>query len=424
MSDDEALWKDVSVFRPSYSATWLSCSGSLLPSRNARDAAGEDAAIGTVFHLVMSEWLTEGRPDSWLGQTFEIEKEDRSEIFQVVVDEEMFAYGKDCLDYIANIPGDRYVETLVDISSITPIPDQGGTCDLAICQPGILDITDWKYGRGVQVFVERNSQLLLYAWGFFNEYDEKYDFQIIRLRIAQPRLNHWDESEITREELIEWAAWAKERAHAAWKRNADRSPSPKACQWCKVRVDCPALEAVRQALADQSFDAIDEPVTEAQMKAIVAAGSPPPRQLPDPVTMPTEQLAQIQRYRKLMEKWFAQGAEELITRALQGEQLSDWKIVEGRSRRRWRDEELAGEKLGLLGLGDDEIHERKLVSPAKAEKLLRPMGVGGRLLTDFMRTIAEKPIGKPTLAPDGDNRLSIPNPVDDSFDVEEDEAAL
>lgn len=423
MSED-ALWEDQdSLFRPSYGATWLGCSGSLLPSRYARDTAGRDAAIGTVFHWLMAEWQVNGRPDGWLEQIFTVEKEDHSETFEIECDEEMFVEGQRCLDRYSYLEGDVFIEQRVDISSLTPIPNQKGTADRFHCFFGLLILIDWKYGRGVQVFAKWNEQELLYAWGVFVEYDWIYHFEKIELHIAQPRFNHWDVWEISREELIEWAAWAKERAYAAWKQRADRSPSPKACQWCKVRVDCPALEATRAVLADQTFDAIDEPITDAQMKAVVALNSPPPKKsLPDPVTLPTEQLARILTYRKLMEGWFNDIAETLTTRALEGDDLDGlWKIVEGRSRRQWKDEGAAAEKLGLVGLEEAEIFERKIISPNKSEKLLKAVGIGGKLMKSYLGTLIYKPPGKPTLVPDGDNRLAIPNPAD-VFD--EDEAAL
>src|SRR5712691_290831 len=120
MSDNiDQLWEEdqETIFRPSYSATWVGCSGSLLPSRNARDTAGWDAAQGTVFHWLMAEWQTYGRPDDWLGKIFTVEKEDKSEVFEVECDEDMFTYGQDCLDHYDHIEGDRLVETRVDISS-------------------------------------------------------------------------------------------------------------------------------------------------------------------------------------------------------------------------------------------------------------------------------------------------------------------
>lgn len=424
MSDD-VLWEDGgSIFRPSYSATWLNCLGSLLPSRFASDTSGEDAAIGTVFHLVMKEWLLVARPDHWSGEIIVVEKEDGSEKFDVEVDEDMFVFGQDCIDFLAQFTGTRYVETRVDISALTPIPKQGGTADVAFCNPGLLDIIDWKYGRGVQVFAKKNTQELLYASGFFRQYDHIYHFERIRLWIAQPRLRHWDCWEISRQELLDWMDWAKGRAFRAWKRGAPRSPSPKACQWCKIRVGCAALEAARQAITDQSFDDLEEmEVTEHQMKAIVTAGSPPPaKRLPDPSSMPTAQLAQIYDYRKLMESWFSDIGTELIARGLDGDEglKGRWKVVPGRSRRKYRDEDRAVEMYRKLGLDDDDIFIQKLASPNQLKTVLRSIGVRGKLQEAFIKLLVYFPPGKPTLAPDGDNRLAIPNPADVFEDETED----
>jgi len=372
----------------------------------------------------MARWQLVERPDNWLNETFYVEKEDNTEIFDVVVDEEMFVHGQECLDRFADIEGDRFVETRVDISSITPIPNQGGTADLAICRIGFLCIIDWKYGIGVQVFAKHNTQILLYALGFFNAFDLIYHFETIELWIAQPRLNHFDLWEITREELLEFAAWAKERAHDAWKPGADRTPSPKACQWCKVRTNCAALEATRQWLADLSFEVVEDeselvmkPVTESDMKVIVAMNSPS-REFPDPVTLPTRQMARILSYQKLMEAWFSGIREELTVRAMNGEDMDGlWKIAEGRSRRQYTDEARAEHTYRRLGLDDDDIFIRKLASPNQMKKKLSAIGIKGKLQTAFFKTLAYFPPGKPTLVPDGDNRLALPNIIDETFDA-------
>lgn len=420
MSDD-ALWQDTgSIFRPSYSATWLNCLGSLHPSRHAKDTAGIDAAVGTVFHSMMAEWQVNGRPDHWLGRIETIVSEDLLQTFQVEIDEEMFYYGDICLRYYADIPGERFYEIRVDISDLTPIPNQKGTADLAILSR-ILRIVDWKYGRGVQVFAEENTQELCYAWGIFVKYDPIYHFEEIELHIAQPRLNHFDVWRITRDELIAWAGYIRERAHAAWKRGAPRTVTPKGCQWCKVSATCVALEMARQNLADMTFDAIEEPVTEDQMAVTVASGSPP-KQLPEPGELPTYNLSKIVSYQKMFEAFFKRAREELTNRVLDGEELDEWKIVESRSRRRYRNENNAVEKLSLL-VPPEELIDHKLKSPAQVEKLLRPAGVRGKLLSDYMKMLTVKPPGKPTLAPDGDNRLAIPDPSD-VFDADDEESAL
>lgn len=425
MSDQ--LWEDgVSIYRPSYSATWLGCAGSLRPSMKAADSSGYDAAVGTVFHQLIAEWQTKQRPDYLAGQIIKVEKKNEygelMDTFLVDVDEDMFIYGQECLDYVKDIPGKRYIETWVDISGITPIKKQGGTADFAACSPGVLDITDWKYGRGVQVFAYKNTQLLCYAYGFFCEYDWLYDFQTIRMRIAQPRLNHWDVWEISREELLEWADEARGKAYRAWKRNADRTPSPKACQWCKVSVGCPAFEAQRQALVDELFDDVEVTYSESEMKQIVATGSPPPREIPDPLALPTAQLARILTYRKLMDNWFNRCAEVLIERGLHGEDLDGrWKVVEGRTKRKYRDEDEAVERLFSLGLSEDDIFVKKVISPNQLKKKLSAIGIRGKLQADYIKTLVYLPKGRLTLAPDGDTRIAYDNPVDLLDDLDEEE---
>lgn len=413
MSDDNLWESSGSVFRPSYSSTWLNCSGSLIPSMTAFDTAGTDAAVGTVFHELMAFWGDNGRPDDWLGQRRDIVQQYTGEVFEITIDEDMFSFGAECFARYEHIQGDRFYETRVDISSLTPIPDQGGTADLAICSLGVLDVIDYKYGIGVQVWALNNTQLLCYAWGFFCEYDWVYNFLVIRLHIAQPRLNHFDVWEITREQLLEFADWAKERALLAWMPNANRSPSPTACMWCKVRMACPAMEAARQALADLSFEVLD--VSHEQQQAIVIREPI----LPAPVTLTTDQLAKIQVWRKLMEKWFSDGADELITRGLQGDDLGGlWKVAEGRSRRRWKDEEEAADGLARVGVAEDEMYERKLVSPNRSEKLLRAAGIRGPLLKSYLAILIDRPPGKPTLVPIGDNRAEVGSIVDDTFEGE------
>lgn len=405
---EDRFWEDgaVSVFRPSYSATSLNCAGSLIPSMTARDTAGYEAAEGTVFHELIAHWQQHGRPDSWLGEKRQIVNGDQA--FEVIVNDDMFTFAEQCLDRYRDTPGDRFVETRVDISSLTPIPDQGGTCDLAICSYGLLDITDWKYGTGVQVYAYQNTQLLLYAWGFFSEYGYTYDFQRIILRIAQPRLNHWDAWEISREELVEFARWARERWALAWIPGAPRSPSPKACQWCKVRLPCPALEVYRQALADLAFDVLDQPVSQTEQQKVAS--------LAEPTSLSTEDLARIYRYRKLMENWFSDIADELINRGLNGEDLGVWKVVEGRlGNRHWVDEQRVIAGLTKIGIPEDDLYQRKLFSPNQAEKLVRAAGVPTALSKQYVNLFTYRAPGKPALVPSSDARLDATSIVDETF---------
>lgn len=435
MSGEDSLWEDGhSIFRPSYSATWLNCEDALISGLQKPDVAGRDAAVGTVFHSLMADWQRYGDQSRRLNEVVHIFKQFgdiTEEPWEIVIDDDMFIYGQDCLNYLEQFePSIRLVEQRVDISDLTPIPDQGGTADNIFLSPGRLVVTDFKYGLGVQVFAEWNTQMLLYAWGAFTRYDWIFDFQTIEVHVLQPRLRHYDKFVITREQLIEWAAWAKERAAAAWKKNKNRTrtPSPKACLWCRVNTDCPALEALREEIADVSFDDALKPegvgATYTQDDLVNLPARPIIKQLPDPVKLTTEQLSYIYRHRRLMESWFGRIAGELISRGLDGEDLIVWNVVEGRTRRVWRDEMAIAAELEELGAEQDEIWISKLVSPNKAKPLFRRSGIRGKALDAHIAARVDRPPGQPTLAPSSDARSALPDYSDSFEDFDETEDDL
>ena len=413
MSDDRLNEEEPAVkFRPSYSATSLNCPGSLLPSLATPDTAGYEAAVGTVFHKLIAEWQLMGeRPDYLLGERVPVDKH------TVVVDQDMFTFAEECLRRYDGIPGDRFVEVRVDISSLTPIPNQSGTADLIIVQPGILDVIDWKYGKGVQVFAPHNTQLLCYAWGAFDRFDLIYDIQSIRLHIAQPRLWHYDMWEVSREQLAEFAIWARRQWATGWRAGASRFPGPKQCQWCRVRVTCPARQAAMEALADDTFQPIEEiEVTPAAQAAL----ADPVLTFTPPAELSTERLAWIYQFRRSMEVWLREIGEELIRRGVEGEDLGGlWKVVTGRQgNRAWVDDSVAVVALRRLGVPEDALWSRELVSPTQVERLLADLGIRGALAKRYLALLTDRAPGKRTLAPTDDTRLDQTLVVEQTFNAE------
>src|SRR5690606_689198 len=194
-----------SLFAPSYSATWMNCPGALLAGLDAPDTAGEDAAWGTVAARVAGQWQRHGKPRHLLGTTQTVRAGGTD--YAITIDDEMMTAVGDCMSWIEGISGQRYVETRVDFSDLTPLPKQGGTCDLAICQwdDRRLVIRDWKFGKGVRVDCRDNTQIRLYAYGFFRQHDWLGDFREIDIGIGQPRLDHFDSIVITRDDLLAFA---------------------------------------------------------------------------------------------------------------------------------------------------------------------------------------------------------------------------
>ena len=104
-----------------------------------------------------------------------------------------------------------------------------------------MHVIDLKYGKGVPIDADNNSQGMLYALGVLSEYSFIYDIDTVVIHIYQPRIKNYSSWSITTTGLLKWAEWAKQRAEEAITDNAPRTPSEKACQWCKAKATCKAL---------------------------------------------------------------------------------------------------------------------------------------------------------------------------------------
>jgi len=92
-----------------------------------------------------------------------------------------------------------------------------------------------------------------------------------------------------------------------------------------------------------------------------------------------------------------------------GDGFPGYKLVEGRSQRRWSNEKAAEAVLVDL-VGQDKAFAVKLISPSQAEKVL------GKVRKEDIADLITKPSGAPTLAPESDKRPAV-NLADDDFDV-------
>jgi hypothetical protein len=389
------------------------CPGSLWAELAWPDTAGFEAAQGTVFHRIAAEFLEAGvRPRLDGGPQTVIENG-----FSITVDEKMIAYAVEYFDWCIEEPGQHYVEKRVDYSDLTPIPNQGGTCDFAACSMGLLVLKDAKYGVGVQVFAERNSQLMLYAYGAFRAYDWLYDFHTFRLCICQPRLGHFDTWECSRAELLEFAASAKERMAACWQEDAPRVPGVSQCRFCRD-VGCVARIAVQDHLIDQTFG--DETITPAESnRALVRLEAGETPHLPKIVakSLETRHLARILDFRKVYEKAFADIAIELERRLTNGEVVTDWigerwMIAVGRSSRSVADVDEVISLLGIIGVDEDDLYERKFLSPAKLEEKMVQTGLRKSAAAKILAPYIKITPGRPTLKQDKPGAEEAPDDLD------------
>lgn len=359
---------------------WLNCPGSVKAEENIPDKGSIHALEGTRAHNLAELCLQNNTlADEYLGD----------ELDGDIIDDEMVTHVNGYISYVRHMTNYCdlfFVEERLDFSHY--VPDGFGTSDIVALRGNQLVIIDLKYGKGIEVGAEDNSQLMLYALGAYEEYSFVSDIETVLMCIYQPRKNNVSEHEIKIDELLRWGKWVKEQATLANSTDAPRVPGEKQCQWCRAKATCPALFEHTQRVISAEFDDLD------------AAENPD--------ALPIDKLKLVLDNKKLIEGYLSAVEKHAMQLAEQNE-LPGYKLVEGRSIRRWRDEAIAVKVLSEQ-YDEDVLYERKFISPTKAEKLVGKKG------KERLAELVEKPRGKATLAPEDDKRPRIGD-VSKDFDI-------
>ena len=398
-----------SRFAPSAEERNTACPPSFLLNEQMPDKSSPDADHGTAAHHLGELCLrTDKNPDLYAGCVIAVsfEGEDRGECRFVhenappqpnertfEVDDEMIAAVQTYVDWCRELPGDHYVEVRVEHTRWCPDVDewgeklgpQYGTSDEVCIEPKIktITVTDLKYGKGVQVFAEKNKQAIKYALGVVNEYAWEYgidDSWTVRIRICQPRLNHLDVWETTVGELMRLGEEQKARLTLVFDPDAEFNPGEKQCKFCKVRARCKALRDATVGLVATGFE--DE--TEKTFSS--------------PHLLEPEELVEAYLAHPLYKLRFEAIEAEILSSLKGGFGMPGLKLVNAMTHRRWKDESLAKAKLLSLGVSSRAIVKEKMISPNQAEKLLQ---VNQR---SELEPLWDKPAGGPVIALESDKR--------------------
>lgn len=422
-----------SIFAPSGSAMWLYCSGSLIANLLEEDDGSYEAAEGTVAHELAEDWLRTGiKPVHRLGEVVWIQERPGKPVYEVEIDEVMLDFVEEYVHWCQCLPGFHYIETRVYFTQLMPAVEviegdevtslpfvpQGGTADHCACMPGVLIISDFKYGKGVFVEVRNNTQGMLYALGFFYEWDWLYDFQRIIIRIGQPRMANFAEWEITREELLAFAEYVRERAAAAWRIDAPRRVSEKGCRWCKAKHECAAYAVALDAIAYAELDTLDDEI-DAETMSMMKARLREQYKLKTAATsrLTHEEMVSILRFRKPFEAYFEAVFVKLTEDAKNGSKIPGKKLAEARTYRQWRNPGKLAEHAEFLGVPRDKLFKTEIVSPAQLEDLLRTEAkIDRKLIPGLLEGYIYQPPGKATLVDDNDPRPDFTNIDEGAWD--------
>lgn len=236
------------------SEMWLNCAGSINAQLQYKNTSSRYAIEGTFAHELADLCLKNNLPAiNYLNNTLTIK--DNGKFKTNTVTEEMANFVQEYVDYVNSYATGEsvlYTENKVDFSN--HVPGGFGTLDSAIYLPSTetLHIFDLKYGKGVKVIAEKNTQGMLYALGMINEMDGLDRFQDVYIHIVQPRIPSFTHYKTSKNELLEWSKYVSERANLALTDNAPRTAGEKQCLWCLAKNECETLKQYKfnQIIAD------------------------------------------------------------------------------------------------------------------------------------------------------------------------------
>lgn len=357
---------------------WLECTPSAQLELQFPQSTSEYAEEGTAAHelceLTARYWLGEiseaeyenQRDELAKGKYYNAEMQECANDYAKFVAEKTAAARETCEDAFTAL------EVRVDFSKY--VKDGFGTGDCIIVSDNVLEIIDFKYGKGVRVEAACNPQMKLYALGAYLEYNTLFDIDSVRMTIFQPRLSGVQSSdEITVKELLEWAEkYVKPRAKLAYKGEGEFAPSEEVCKFCRAKAQC-------KARADKNLKLFDE--------------------APDILLLTPEDAGKILEQAGDIQSWLADLESLVSSTLLAGQPVEGWKMVEGRSNRRFTDELKVVAAMKAAGYDESLLYERKLITLTQMEK-----DFGKKAVAETLGELIVKPQGKPTLAPAKDKR--------------------
>lgn len=375
------------LLSPSSSHRWMNCTPSARLEENIPSTGSAASEEGTVAHELAEHAIRKYLAGEYTPLLDELPVPDEIRDNKYY-SSEMEHYVTDYVCYVCDIyeleeGAKMSIERKFDLT--TYVPECFGSCDCDIVGNTVLNIIDLKYGKGVQVDANGNSQLMMYAIGVLNSLEPHHRAKIekVRMHIAQVRLGNYSVFEMSAQDLTHWAIHVlRPTAEKAFAGQGETKVGAH-CKFCKFKAPC---RAQRDAL-------VNEFETHGETKALSL-----------------EEIGDILNKADMFSDWLASVKQFAMSEALSGKHVNGWKLVEGRSARVIKDEAEALKRLTEAGFDRETLINTKIKGIGDLERT-----VGKKPLTVLLDGVIIKPQGAPTLAPESDKREPI-QPTLDMFE--------
>ena len=338
-----------SILSASSCERWWNCPGSVAAGKDIPNPPTKYTAEGTVAHAVAEEALKDPRKnlDDLIGTTR------IQDGFEIEITEEMIDAVIEYKSYVLRIWNDAgrppiVLEAKIELAEVNAV--LWGSSDCYFAMPyGIVHVFDFKYGQGKRVSAWENKQLLYYALGIML----KEDCGMATIHVCQPRVEDGFSSyDQTHDQIIEFHNELAAHAAAALDVKAPLVPG----DWCRgsfcpARVTCPALRGLSQEIAVSDFSTL--PITG---------------------VLTIEQIVKVLKYEDTIKDWMSKVRDHAKELMLLGQEVPGYKVVQSYGHAKWLDDNLV-----LAEFSDefgDKMYEKKLISPAKFEKLVGKKRLG------------------------------------------------
>ena len=239
--------------------------------------------------------------------------------------------------------------------------------DPLICVEQTVDFSKWvQHGFGT-------ADALIVAD------DTLYDINRIRLSIFQPRRENIDTFELTKTDLLQWADdFLAPIAKLAYEGQGEFEAGNH-CQFCRVKATCRKRAEYAMELAKYEFA--------------------------DAPTLDENEIAEILPQIDTLVSWAEDIKSYALNQALSGVRYPGFKLVAGRSNRKYADEAAVARVVSEAGY---DPYDKKLVGITEMTKRL-----GKKRFEELLNGLLIKPEGKPVLVPATDTRPELNNAKND-----------